>query len=171
MLLGGKHNMYCRKCGKKLEENEQFCSACGEPVDKTDASQVNDKRQDNTRISNIRLKGQSGGSNKLKNSMSDQPTKALIVEGIGILFFIYMLIANSSNDNATQIWLQRNGAGVFFIGLIFLVVSYFMLKKYKKSHKLYGIGYVGYLISCIAVVLMVAMLIISIFMVIPVMMN
>lgn len=164
--------MYCRKCGKKLEENEKFCSACGEPVNRTHVSQVNDSRQDNVRISNMRLKDQSGDSNnKLKNSMSDQPTKALIVEGIGILFFIYMLIANSSSDNTAQTWLQRNGAGVFFIGLIFLVVSYFMLKKYKKNHKLYGIGYVGYIISCIAVILMVVMLILSVFMVIMAMVS
>lgn len=159
--------MYCRKCGKKLEGNEKFCSACGEPVNRTGASQVNDNRLDNAQISNTSLKDQSDESNnKLKNSMSDQPTKALIVEGIGILFFIYMLIANSSSDNTAQTWLQRNGAGVFFIGLIFLVVSYFMLKKYKKTSKLYGIGYVGYIISCIAVILMVVMLILSVFMVI-----
>lgn len=105
-------------------------------------------------------------NNKLKNSISDQPTKALVVEGIGILFFIYMMIVNGSSDTVTQAWFQKNGAGVFFIGLIFLVVSYFMLKKYKKNHKLYGIGYAGYILSCIAAILMAVMLIISVFMVI-----
>ena len=24
--------MYCVNCGKKLEENQKFCSACGQPV-------------------------------------------------------------------------------------------------------------------------------------------
>lgn len=159
--------MYCRKCGKKLEENEKFCSACGEPVNKIDASQVKDSSQDNVRISNKRLKNHSDDSNnKLKNSISDQPTKALVVEGIGILFFIYMMIVNGSSDTVTQAWFQKNGAGVFFIGVIFLVVSYFMLKKYKKNHKLYGIGYAGYILSCIAAILMAVMLIISVLMVI-----
>ena len=24
--------MYCVNCGKKLQENQKFCSACGQPV-------------------------------------------------------------------------------------------------------------------------------------------
>lgn len=155
--------MYCRKCGKKLEENERFCSVCGEPVAKTDVDQLDSEQQDNNKMRNDSLQRQVDNSKRyVKNNMADQPTKALIVEGIGILFFIYMLIVNGSSDYNTQKWLEKNGVGVFIIGLIFLVISYFMLKKYKKNHKLYGIGYAGYIISCIAVVLMVAMVIMSI---------
>ncbi len=164
--------MYCRRCGRKLEGNERFCGACGEPVNRTDTNQINNSRQNNAPNNNMRFKDQSnGGNNELRSNMSDQPTKALIVEGIGILFFIYMLIVNSSSDNTAQTWLQRNGGGVFFIGLIFLVVSYFMLKKYKKNHKLYGIGYVGYIISCIAAIFMVVMLILSVLMVLMFMVS
>ena len=28
----GKRNMYCEKCGTKLEDNARFCPNCGSPV-------------------------------------------------------------------------------------------------------------------------------------------
>lgn len=96
------------------------------------------------------------------NNMPAQPTAALVLEGIGLLFFVYLLIANASNDIDAQIFLRESGAGVFFIGLIFIVISFFIFKSHKKKHGLRGIGYAGYIISCIAAVLMLVMLIMSI---------
>lgn len=154
--------MYCKKCGKELGENEQYCSTCGEPSVKMNRNQTDTGRKENEQME-INRPGNRDYVGKIdKTSAKDQPTKALIVEGIGALFFIYLLILNGSSDYTAQSWLQENGAGVFLIGLIFVVVSYFMLKKYKKNHNLHGIGYAGYLVSCIAAIIMAVMLIWSI---------
>lgn len=159
--------MYCKKCGKKLDENSKFCSACGEPASHTYIDQMNNANQDITSNPYILSRDQPYNSNQNgKNYIPDQPTKALVVEGIGILFFIYMFIVSGSSDYTTQIWFQEYGGGVFLIGLIFLVISFFMFKKHKKNHKLYGIGYIAYIISCIAVILIAVILILSILMII-----
>ena len=169
---GGKGIMYCKKCGKKLEENERYCSACGEPVDMQEMDKTDNREQENSQMGKDRLQRKNDDNRRFAhNSTADHPTKALIVEGIGILFFIYMLIVNGSGDASDLHWLEENGPGVFFIGLIFIVVSHFMMKKYKKNYRLYGIGYVGYIVSCIAVVLLIVLLLLSIFMVIPVMLR
>ena len=36
--------MYCAKCGKKLEENEKFCTACGRPVARKKQIENNSKK-------------------------------------------------------------------------------------------------------------------------------
>ena len=33
--------MYCAKCGKKLEENQKFCSGCGQPVKEVKQADIN----------------------------------------------------------------------------------------------------------------------------------
>lgn len=39
-----KQIMYCAKCGKKLEENEKFCTACGRPVARKKQIENNSKK-------------------------------------------------------------------------------------------------------------------------------
>lgn len=39
-----KRIMYCAKCGKKLEENEKFCTACGRPVARKKQIENNSKK-------------------------------------------------------------------------------------------------------------------------------
>lgn len=134
--------MYCKKCGAKLEKGNKFCGSCGSAVTKHVSSE-----------------------NEIR-----QPTRALVVEGIGILFFLYLLLVNSMSDTdiSARNWLEDNGAGVFIIGLIFMTVSFFMFKKYKKENSLYGLGYAGYVISCIAIVLLLVMFVLSILTALPV---
>lgn len=43
-ISGGEHIMYCAKCGKKLEENEKFCTACGRPVARKKQIENNSKK-------------------------------------------------------------------------------------------------------------------------------
>lgn len=147
--------MYCKKCGAKLEEGNKFCSSCGAPIESSEGRNIG--IHDVTK--HISLKGESGVR---------QPTKALVVEGIGILFFLYLLLVNSMSgrDVSAGIWLEDYGAGAFMIGLIFVVVSFFMFRKYKKKNALQGLGYAGYVISCIALVLLLVMVVLSILMII-----
>ena len=132
--------MNCKRCGRKLAEDARLCSACGEPVRTT--GRENDRQQ-----------------NDRENRKEAQPIKALVVEGTGMLFFICLLMVNTSKDYLVRLWLRENGVTMLWIGLIFLAVSHLMLREFKRSHKLHGIGQVGYLVSCIAVFLMFTMLI------------
>ena len=80
------------------------------------------------------------------------------------MFFIYLLLINGSRDVETQIWVKRYGGGVFFIGLLFFAIAYFMLKRHKKKHGLQGIGYAAYMISCIAIIIFLIMIVLAVFM-------
>ena len=40
--------MYCAKCGKKLEENQKFCSGCGQPV--KEVKQAENNRQNKSQM-------------------------------------------------------------------------------------------------------------------------
>lgn len=155
--------MYCRKCGRKLEESERFCGACGEPVVRKAMNPTNNEFY-GRQAGYDHLQRQEDNSRRYGDNMSKQPTKALVVEGIGFLFFIYMAILNGG-DFLDQRWLEENGGGVFLIGLIFIVISYFMLRSHKKKYNLYGIGYAGYIISCIAVVIMIVIILLSVLMI------
>lgn len=141
--------MYCKKCGAKIEENNKFCGVCGEPVCSS---------TQNMEIRNSRMcMGQHNGV---------MPTKALVTEGIGFLFFVYLLIANSrsNSDYDAEIFLRESGSIFFFVGLVIVVISFFMFKRFKKNNTLQGLGYVGYIASCIALVLLGIIIILSIFM-------
>lgn len=150
--------MYCSNCGKKLEDNAKFCPACGASLIKPSKSEGNPDDGIFTPPKPLDMLSW--------HPKTEQPTKALVMEGIGLLFFIYLIIVNGTGDFLDQIWLEEKGPAVFLIGLVFLVISHFMFKRYKKKHALYGFGYAGYIVSCIAAVLLAVMLVMSIFMVI-----
>ncbi len=138
--------MFCPECGKEVKAGTKFCSQCGTKL----------------------MESQEESAFRLRQE-KEQPTKAIVVEGIGLLLFIYLLIVNSTTnrDINAQIFLEESGPGVFLAGLVFIVVSYFMFRKYKKENHLYGIGYGAYIISCIAVILFAVILGISVLTAIP----
>ena len=139
--------MFCPECGKEVKAGAKFCSQCG------------------TKLVGIQEE------NKFRQSQEkEQPTKAIVVEGIGLLLFVYLLIVNSTTnrDVNAQIFLEESGPGVFLAGLVFIVISYFMFRKNKKKSNLYGIGYGAYIISCIASILFVVILGMSVLTAIPV---
>lgn len=135
--------MYCPNCGHKVEDNTMYCPECGKLLKKDG----NLKRQQDINI-NYELE------------KKKQPTKALVVEGIGFLFFIYLLLID--RDWEYQGWVEDNGVWVFLIGLVFIAISYFMFKRFKKNQLLTGLGYAGYVVSCIAMVIIIAILILGI---------
>jgi uncharacterized membrane protein YvbJ len=50
--------MYCRKCGKELEEDARYCSQCGTPVDGSSWDEVNVAAEDLiSRVKNIIKEG------------------------------------------------------------------------------------------------------------------
>lgn len=173
--------MYCKNCGKAVSDGIRFCPNCGYEVNHytgnaqkpsvpkntstgnhNSTRQMNNEQEMYTQWQNSPAPMPQNPNNMSGNNMPAQPTAALVLEGIGFLFFVYLLIANASNDIDAQIFLRESGAGVFFIGLICIVISFFIFKSHKKKHGLRGIGYAGYIISCIAAVLMLVMLIMSI---------
>ena len=141
--------MYCPNCGNKVEDGAKFCP------------------YDGTRLDGNRKSWQQQGANfNYKLDKKKQPTKALIMEGIGLVFFIYLLLVNSlaNRSSETEAWLNDHGTPVFLIGLIFIGISYFMFKRFKKKQPLTGLGYAGYIVSCIAVILVAIIIVISIVM-------
>lgn len=139
--------MFCPECGKEVKKGAKFCSQCGRKI--------------------IKIQEENG----LRQwQEKEKPTKAIVVEGIGLLLFIYLLIVSSTTnrDVNAQIFLEESGPGVFFVGLVFIVISYFMFRKYKKENNLYGVGYGAYIISCIAVIVFAVILGMSVLTAIPV---
>ena len=139
--------MYCPNCGNKVNDGAKFCPSCG------------------TRL------GENSNSKKQKevcfnytSEKKKQPTKALVVEGIGLLFFLYLLLLNSmaNRSSETEAWLNDNGSPVFLIGLVFVGISYFMFKKFKKKQPLAGLGYAGYIVSCIAIVIVAIFIVLAV---------
>ena len=141
--------MYCPNCGNKIEDGAKFC-----PYDGTRLDENGNSRNQQEANFNYKL------------DKKKQPTKALVMEGIGLVFFIYLLLVNSlaNRSSETEAWLNDHGTPVFLIGLIFIGISYFMFKRFKKKQPLTGLGYAGYIVSCIAIVLVAVIIVISIVM-------
>ena len=141
--------MYCPNCGNKIKDGAKFC-----PYDGTRLDENGNSRNQQEANFNYKL------------DKKKQPTKALVMEGIGLVFFIYLLLVNSlaNRSSETEAWLNDNGTPVFLIGLIFIGISYFMFKRFKKKQPLTGLGYAGYIVSCIAIVLVAVIIVISIVM-------
>ena len=139
--------MYCSNCGHEVKDGSMFCPYCGVSLNKNGISQKEKDTKFNYKLEKKR-----------------QPTKALVVEGIGFVFFIYLLLLNSTADRNwdNSVWLEDNGVWVFLIGMIFVSISYFMFRRFRKKQPLVGLGYIGYIISCIAIVLIAVMLIFGI---------
>ena len=74
-----KKNMYCSNCGHEVKDGSMFCPYCGVSLDKNRISQKEKDTKFNYKLEKKR-----------------QPTKALVVEGIGFVFFIYLLLLNST---------------------------------------------------------------------------
>ena len=141
--------MYCPNCGNKIKDGAKFC-----PYDGTRLDENGNSRNQQEANFNYKL------------DKKKQPTKALDMEGIGLVFFIYLLLVNSlaNRSSETEAWLNDHGTPVFLIGLIFIGISYFMFKRFKKKQPLTGLGYAGYIVSCIAIVLVAVIIVISIVM-------
>ena len=141
--------MYCPNCGNKIKDGAKFCPYDGTRLD-----------------GNGNSRNQQEANFNYKLDKKKQPTKALVMEGIGLVFFIYLLLVNSlaNRSSETEAWLNDNGTPVFLIGLIFIGISYFMFKRFKKKQPLTGLGYAGYIVSCIAIVLVAVIIVISIVM-------
>lgn len=141
--------MYCPNCGNKIKDGAKFC-----PYDGTRLDENGNSRNQQEANFNYKL------------DKKKQPTKALVMEGIGLVFFIYLLLVNSlaNRSSETEAWLNDHGTPVFLIGLIFIGISYFMFKRFKKKQPLTGLGYAGYIVSCIAIVLVAVIIVISIVM-------
>ena len=141
--------MYCPNCGNKIKDGAKFC-----PYDGTRLDENGNSRNQQEANFNYKL------------DKKKQPTKALVMEGIGLVFFIYLLLVNSlaNRSSETEAWLNDHGTPVFLIGLIFIGISYFMFKRFKKKQPLTGLGYAGYIVSCIAIVLVAIIIVISIVM-------
>ena len=141
--------MYCPNCGNKIKDGAKFCPYDGTRLD----GNGNSRNQQEVNFN-------------YKLDKKKQPTKALVMEGIGLVFFIYLLLVNSlaNRSSETEAWLNDHGTPVFLIGLIFIGISYFMFKRFKKKQPLTGLGYAGYIVSCIAIVLVAVIIVISIVM-------
>lgn len=100
--------MYCVNCGKKLEENQKFCSACGQPVVGIKQTENNPKNQYGIENNEFR-KRQEDHKQYIKNRTQEQPTKALVIEGFGIVFFAMTIILDRSSDYMDQLWVEKYG--------------------------------------------------------------
>ena len=126
--------MYCVNCGKKLEENQKFCSACGQPVVGIKQTENNPQNQYGIENNEFR-KRQEDHKQYIKNSTQEQPTKALVIEGFGIVFFAMTIILDRSSDYMDQLWVKKYGWVLYMIGFILLVIPLciFLLKLHKNA--------------------------------------
>ena len=104
----------------------------------------------------------------LPQSVSDkgqsQPVAALVIEGLGLLFFLYYAFCSSSKDVHTQYWIQDNGGGVLCIGFLLIAASFVLFRIYKKKSALHGFGQVGYIASLVLFLLAAILFVLSIVM-------
>ena len=89
--------MYCAKCGKKLEENQKFCSGCGQPV--KEVKQAENNRQNKSQMKKEQFENEGNYHRKYsENTIQKQPTKALVIEGFGILLLVITRMLDQSRD-------------------------------------------------------------------------
>lgn len=123
--------MNCPNCKHPVKDGSIFCPYCGCKID------------ENQVPPNI-----PAGMN-YSYTPPLQPTNALVIEGIGLFFFLifFTILVSSFNKSESAAW------GMVF-GFIIMALSRISFKKFKKKYKkLVGIGYVGYIISTIACII------------------
>lgn len=143
--------MYCSNCGKELKEGSRFCPGCGMTLREC---------QDSEHFDETVIKSMTDSRKELNQSVEskvykEQPVKAMIMEGIGFLFFFYLILVSRSDNYDDQRFLEKSGPVVFIIGLVFVTISFFMFRRFKKNNNLESIALAAYIISCLGMILMV----------------
>ncbi len=107
--------MYCKRCGRKLDENSRFCDRCGKSVKTNSAEKTRKKEIEELAQSRIKrnkkLKEQ-GTINKSKKGISDRGVIIIIAVVIVAILVASMLITYNMWIKATDdaIWRSQDGS-------------------------------------------------------------
>ncbi len=110
--------MYCKRCGRKLDENSRFCDRCGKSVKTNSAEKTRKKEIEELAQSRIKrnnkLKEQEIINKPKKEGISDRIIITIIVIVIAAILVASMLITynlwtNSSNNAA---WRSQDGTAL-----------------------------------------------------------
>lgn len=129
--------MICPRCKATVADKGKFCTKCGALL------------QENEEIK--------------KSIESRQPTKALVIEGFGILMFFYVMLVSLSDSYDAKKFIE-DGVGTTFvmIGLFLIGIAFIIFRKFKKNFCLTGLGYAGYVLACIGMVFIIIVLIFTV---------
>lgn len=121
--------MYCTHCGKKIEDDMNFCPYCGQVMGSTEI----DIKKEESVHKNIR---------KINSDSENQPTSALVLLGSAIMVFGYAIVC--CNDKSEDV--QILGLIIGFVAVLMAFFSYRKMKAHEEQKGLSGIGYIAYLI-------------------------
>lgn len=110
--------MYCKRCGRKLDESSRFCDRCGKSVKNNSAEKTRKKEIEELAQSRIKrnkkLKEQENIKNPKKQGISDRSVIIIILIVIALILFASILITYNSwvksSDNA--LWRSQDGSVV-----------------------------------------------------------
>lgn len=104
--------MFCSKCGKQLQDGVQFCSNCGNDVDKKDALQI--EKEVKVMLDPSEVINHSGDSGE-KATSGHAGTYGLILMVISIVFSLISMVAVGSD---AFVPISIGGTALFVVGFL-----------------------------------------------------
>ena len=129
--------MYCRECGKKLEENAKYCTECGK---RTKSGCWRKRRKE------------------FLKKVTGQTAAAFVLEAAGVLIFIYIWIKMYCGAGSPDqiLWIGKKEELYWITGMFLLGISCFLFRNMEKENQmLHGIRLAGYIICCIVLIIMI----------------
>ena len=132
--------MYCTNCGKKIDDDANFCPYCNNKVSFGESHPISKEMKSTIP--------------KALSESENQPTGAIVSLGIAILVFAYGVVCFQDELVTNQT------LGFFLIGISIIIecVGYHKLKVHKEKYGLNGIGYKAYLIGKIIFPILIVLL-------------
>ena len=127
--------MYCRECGKKLEENAKYCTECGK---RTKSGCWRKRRKE------------------FLKKVTGQTAAAFVLEAAGVLIFIYIWIKMYCGAGSPDqiLWIGKRDELYWITGMFLLGISCFLFRNMEKENQmLHGIRLAGYIICCIVLII------------------
>jgi membrane protein YdbS with pleckstrin-like domain/ribosomal protein L40E len=119
----GENNMFCEKCGAKLEDDALFCTKCGTKIGEGEKEKAKEEKVEDKEIL-LTVKP------KFKFAYLTLPS--LIVWLIMIIFFAGIMEIAASEDGTSGVGLAVGGVLIVILLLIIAIKVAFQKTQYKK---------------------------------------
>jgi hypothetical protein len=133
--------MFCRKCGKEISDDSQFCYSCGSKNINVENTDLLSSPSDNTDTS-LTTKGISGNTTIYENVLKDQikPYQPKQIRKWGWGWFILVSLYTTYIMKMKDINMLSSLC-IFIIGLIMTLLLYFHLRKFLPQKGLFRIKF------------------------------